>query len=68
MSVNGTLAPETWVDPDYLYRAAKYVDKSFKLFDEKTAVAVSAPSAFGTLVEALKEFYEEGRSPTNTDE
>jgi hypothetical protein len=45
------------IDPDYLYRAAKYVDKSFRLFDEKTSVKITAPSAFQTLIEALQQFY-----------
>lgn len=60
--------PETWIDPDYLYRAAKYVEKSFKLFDAKTIIEVFAPSAFDTLVGALREFYEEENSPSNMDE
>ena len=46
--------PDTGIDPDYLYRASKYVEKSFKLFDEKTSISVEVPSAFEFLVESLK--------------
>jgi len=46
-----------YIDPDYLYRAAKYVDKSFRLFDARTGVKTSIPSALDALAESLKEFY-----------
>lgn len=41
-------------DIDYLYRAAKYVEKALKLFDEKTGVKISLPSAFEMLVQFLE--------------
>ena len=45
--------PDLDVDVDYMYRAAKYVDKTFRLFDDFSGVPVSAPSAFSKLVVAL---------------
>ncbi len=42
-------------DVDYLYRAAKYARKSFNLFDQKTGIKASSPSAFDFLCEWLKE-------------
>lgn len=36
-------------DPDYFYRAAKYVEKSFKLFDEKLGIQIDTESAFERL-------------------
>lgn len=47
-----TLSP----DPDYLYRAAKYAEKAFKLFDEKSGIKVDIRSAFNLLVESLSTF------------
>lgn len=41
-------------DVDYLYRAAKYARKSFHLFDQKTGIKPSSPSAFDFLCEWLK--------------
>lgn len=43
------------VDIDYLYRAAKYTEKIFKLFDEKTAIKADVPSAFHKLYKALEQ-------------
>lgn len=43
-------------DIDFVYRAAKYVEKSFKLFDEKTGVNLDEKSAFVTFVENLRAF------------
>lgn len=40
-------------DIDYLYRAAKYVRKTFRLFDEKTGISVDLPSAFDEFVTAV---------------
>ena len=42
-------------DIDFVYRAAKYVEKSFKLFEEKTGVRLEGKSAFQSLAEALDE-------------
>jgi hypothetical protein len=46
------------LDPDlhYLYLAAKYARKSFKLFDKTFAVRSGAPSAFDVLNEAVEKF------------
>lgn len=43
------LDPPLAPDFDYLYRAAKYVEKTFKLFDKQTKVKVKTSSAFETL-------------------
>ncbi|HCC25072.1 MAG TPA: hypothetical protein DEP85_06155 [Holosporales bacterium] len=36
-------------DPDYFYRSAKYVEKAFKLFDDKLNIQVDIQSAFERL-------------------
>jgi hypothetical protein len=41
-------------DIDYLYIAAKYVEKAFKLFDDKTGVRIGSHSAFVMLVEFVE--------------
>jgi len=38
--------PDMSTDIDYLYRAVKYADKAFKLFDKKTRVKVKIESSF----------------------
>lgn len=45
-------------DIDYVYTAAKYVNKTFKLFDEKTGIKPNSPSALKTLVQALNKLKE----------
>jgi hypothetical protein len=47
-------------DVDYFYRAAKYVEKAFKVFDEKTGVKISLPSAFDMLERFLESLGNEG--------
>lgn len=47
--------PETDSDPDYLYRAGKYVQRVFDTFDEKTGLKVDAPSFFDALTQALED-------------
>lgn len=49
-------------DVDFFYRAAKYAEKTFKLFDEKAGVKVTAPSAFDLLVEFLESLGKEDKS------
>lgn len=53
--------PPTSPDIDYLYRAAKYVQKSFKLFDEKFNIEPGVPSGFDFLVETLERFGREAK-------
>jgi len=48
--------PDTGIDPDYLHLAAKYMRKTFALFDEKTGIKVAAPSAYQVLEERFAEF------------
>jgi Family of unknown function (DUF5677) len=48
--------PDLEIDPDYLYRAAKYVEKTFKLFDRAFSVVCEVPSALESLVESLNTF------------
>jgi len=51
------VAPDSpFADVDYFYNAAKYLEESFKLFDETFGVKMTAPSAFTALIEALQEF------------
>lgn len=45
--------PDFDPDPDYLYRAAKYVEKSFRLFDQTFSIQSGMQSAFGQLTDDL---------------
>jgi len=47
-------------DIDYVYRAAKYVQKAFTLFDQKTGVQTSSASAFDNLDQAINSFNQKG--------
>lgn len=58
--------PSVDIDPDYLYRAAKYVAKTFHLFDEKTGIEYSGPSAFELLVQAFEKFSESINKEANS--
>jgi len=53
--------PDLPPEPDYLYRAAKYVQKTFTLFDATFSVQVAVPSAFDQLVETLNNFGEDSK-------
>jgi hypothetical protein len=55
---NILIDPLMETDVDYLYRAAKYVQKTFNLFDRKTSVKSDVPSALAELVQALERFDE----------
>jgi hypothetical protein len=52
------VVPRSEIDPHYLFLAGKYLDKCFRLFDEKTGVKTAAVSAFDTLSDALKKLRE----------
>lgn len=41
------------IEPDYLYRAAKYLDKTFNTFDEKFSVSIEVPSSLEILRDML---------------
>ena len=56
--------PDLDPDPDYLYRAAKYVDKSFRLFDRTFSVESGVPSGFKELTDELAGF----GSPSSSEE
>lgn len=45
--------PDCAPDPDFLYRAAKYVEKSFNLFDQTFSIQSGMPSAFEKLTDDL---------------
>ena len=49
-------------DIDYVYRATKYVAKTFDLFDRKTGVSVETPSSLDSFVEALLHLTGEARA------
>ena len=57
--------PEIEIDPDYLYRAARYVEKSFRLFDDTFAVQPECPSALKALVDSLNAFETEDTAQTS---
>lgn len=50
--------PDLPLDIDYLHSAAKYVAKSFRMFDEKFGVSCSMPSGFELLEKGLDEISE----------
>lgn len=45
--------PQLEPDIDYVYRAAKYLAKTFDLFDRQTGVSVATPSSIDSFVTAL---------------
>lgn len=47
--------PDLELDIDYVYRAGKYVAKTFGLFDRETDVSVETPSSLDTFVQTLGE-------------
>lgn len=61
---------EDWpLDVDYLYRAAKYVEKTMRLFDTKVAQAHPEESSFGWLAKELTTPVGDGQDPMfDTDE
>jgi hypothetical protein len=42
------------IDPNYLYLAAKYLQKAFATFDETLGIVLQGPSAFEKLCDALE--------------
>jgi len=54
-------------DVDYVYRAAKYVDKAFKLFDDKTGVKIGLPSTLDIFVAGIESFDKEQAAESNTE-
>lgn len=44
------------LDPDYLYRAAKYVDKTFVLFESTFEITSRESSAFQQPTTAIEKF------------
>lgn len=59
--------PEPGLDPDYLYRASKYVARIFDTFDEQSGVEVSVDSGFDLLDSLLDRFYAESESHEGDD-
>ncbi|MEO1074761.1 MAG: DUF5677 domain-containing protein [Bacteroidota bacterium] len=55
--------PELDIDPDYLYRASKYVARVFETFDDKSGVDVSVDSGFELLYSLFKRFGAESEPP-----
>jgi len=47
------IAPSSAPDLDYLFEVTNLVGRTFKFFDDKTAVAVDIPSAFDRLVQDI---------------
>ncbi len=44
---------------DFLYRAVKYVDKVFNLFDSKTGIESKSPSAYEYYVKSIERLHDE---------
>jgi hypothetical protein len=55
-------------DIDYVYRAAKYVEKTFSLFDKKTGITVDIDSSLDLLVDALTKLGATPPTSGNDDE
>lgn len=51
--------PDFDPDIDYVYRAAKYVDKTFRLFDRKTGITPPKQSSFGVFLRRLQQLEKE---------
>lgn len=49
--------PDEPLDPDYLYRAAKYVDKTYSLFDKTFNISSSDQSSFAQLTTDLDRLF-----------
>jgi hypothetical protein len=45
-------------DPDYVYRSAKYVDRSFEAFDEKYKLEITTPMPHDWFVEEFNKLHE----------
>ena len=54
--------PDLSSDPDYWYRAAKYVAKTWDLFDRKTSIKVSTPSSLGVFEAGMSDFAKKERA------
>ena len=54
-------------DIDYVYRAAKYVDKAFRLFDDKTGVKIGLPSTLDLFVTGIESFAKKQSAESNTE-
>lgn len=54
-------------DPHWLYLAAKYLQKTFTLFDEKTDVSPKTPSSFELLLEMLDSIELDDESPAKEE-
>ncbi|MBR9917497.1 hypothetical protein GYB29_07415 [bacterium] len=63
--------PAIHPDPPHVHYfevAAKYLDKVFKLFDDKTGIKVNAKSAYTTLISDLDKFSEENKEENDNEE
>ena len=58
---------DTPIDPDYLYRAAKYVNKTFVLFDDTFQFTLDKPSAFDKLAEVFEQLVPTSEENTGED-
>jgi hypothetical protein len=55
------VVPELGMDPSYFYLAAKYVDKTFREFDEIIHVGADSPSAYDKLCENFNAMEQEAK-------
>jgi len=61
------VTPDVPCDEDFLYRAAKYVAKTFDLFQRKTAVKPEVPSAFNRFRSTLRELSQASKDANVVD-
>jgi len=54
--------PRIPLNPDYVYRSAKYVDRSYELFDKTFNITIDTPLPHGWFVEGFNKFLEKQNS------
>jgi hypothetical protein len=47
---------EVGIDPDYVYRSVKYIDRSYEIFDEKYKLKIETPSPHDWYVKEYKKY------------
>ena len=47
------------MDPDFVYRSAKYVDQSYEEFEKKYGLSINTPMPRVWFLEELRKFHDE---------
>lgn len=56
------------LDPDYLYRSAKYVDKSFALIDQTFGLTIDAPMPHDWFIEEFDKLLEQKKADADNEQ